>query len=344
MRWLVEVSAIGKGDPQAFCVDADSWQRALQIVRAHRGETSAMSGFSIELLEEGYRAVDPVARLRFVVKRAAEGAPLSAIDPAILASAGGSKPPGAKKPSQAPGGQSAAPQPPGAPAPPVAHAGAPAAPTHAAAPATPGAQAASPIQVPAAADSRPKVAPPRPLAQATAQSGKSVPPLRASTPPPPVSVPQAPATLVAPTEVPPQAVPSQPMTEPAPTVVAPQPIGAPLPGLATFSVLSKREEHPSPSAPLSYREYVFVAAPGTAEGVAVSILLGQLELVQASLAGSRSGKLVQLAVFDEAYVGKPPRPPLATLVWKDWRGEPVVSFPRRASVAPPGSKDRKSVV
>ena len=46
-----------------------------------------MSGFSIELLEEGYRAVDPVARLRFVVKRAAEDTPVSAIDPAILAGA-----------------------------------------------------------------------------------------------------------------------------------------------------------------------------------------------------------------------------------------------------------------
>ena len=33
-----------------------------------------MSGFSIELLEEGYRAVDPLARVRFVVKRAPDDA------------------------------------------------------------------------------------------------------------------------------------------------------------------------------------------------------------------------------------------------------------------------------
>ena len=36
-----------------------------------------MSGFSIELLEEGYRAIDPVARVRFVVKRAPDDAPVT---------------------------------------------------------------------------------------------------------------------------------------------------------------------------------------------------------------------------------------------------------------------------
>jgi hypothetical protein len=127
------------------------------------------------------------------------------------------------------------------------------------------------------------------------------------------------------------------MTEPAPTVVSPPPVGAPLPGLPAFTVLSQRSESPTAASPLSYREYVFVLPKDTVEGVAVGVLLGQLELVQASLASAPSGKLVQLAAFDEAYVGKPPRPPLATLVWKDWRGEPVVSFPRKASI-PPGSR------
>lgn len=335
MRWLVEVSAIGKGDPQSFCVTADSWQRALQIVRAHRGETSAMSGFSIELLEEGYRAVDPVARLRFVVKRAGENTPLSPID--MTAGAGGSKPP-AKPDAPKPGTSAAPPAATPAQAEPQKPEGAKAEPPKAEPPKA---------VVPPAAESKPKGGPPRPGAAAPAKAnGKSVPPPKAiePTPAPPKAVAIAPSatldgptTVAVPVQIPPQAVPSQPLTEPAPTVIAPQPVGAPLPGLPAFTVLSKREEHPSPSAPLSYREYVFIVPKGTAEGVAVSVLLGQLDLVQASLAGSRSGKLVQLAIFDEAYTGKPPRPPIATLVWKDWRGEPMVSFPRRASVAPPGS-------
>src|SRR4051794_11110574 len=78
MRWLVEVSSLTKTDPQKFCVEAESWQRALQAARSQRGEEGPMSGFSIELLEEGYRAVDPVARVRFVVKRAPDDMPVTA--------------------------------------------------------------------------------------------------------------------------------------------------------------------------------------------------------------------------------------------------------------------------
>src|ERR1041385_8996647 len=70
MRWLVEVSSLSKGDAQKYCVEAESWQRALQAARSQRGDEGPMSGFSIKLLEEGYRAVDPLARVRFVVKRA----------------------------------------------------------------------------------------------------------------------------------------------------------------------------------------------------------------------------------------------------------------------------------
>src|SRR5436309_2127437 len=77
MRWLVEVSSLGKTDLQKFVVDAESWQRALQAARAQRGEEGPMSGFSIELLEEGYRAVDPLARVRFVVKRAPDDMPVT---------------------------------------------------------------------------------------------------------------------------------------------------------------------------------------------------------------------------------------------------------------------------
>src|SRR6187200_1907144 len=72
MRWLVDVSSLSKTDTQKVCVEAESWQRALQAARAQRGEEGPMSGFAIELLAEGYRAVDPVARMRFVVKRAGD--------------------------------------------------------------------------------------------------------------------------------------------------------------------------------------------------------------------------------------------------------------------------------
>src|SRR5215471_9107716 len=78
MRWQVEITPIGKADAQAVVVEAESWQKALQAARAMRGESGPMSGFSIELLESGYRAVDPMARLVYVVKRAADDAAITA--------------------------------------------------------------------------------------------------------------------------------------------------------------------------------------------------------------------------------------------------------------------------
>ena len=394
MRWLVEVSAIGKADQQSFCVDADSWQHALQLVRTHRGEIGPMNGFSIELLEEGYRAVDPVARARFAVKRAPDDRPLTEpvltgdTKPSAQAESGappsgpakpgaiGSTPPGSAqdrpassatrrdepaaapraatkrssdKPASAPASvrpgastlvlgsiAGAKPAPvaskPAAPAPaPVASK--PAAP--APAPGSPKATAPSPAHSPprpsgggSPASTRPAAGqPPKSTPAVTVQPSGNVGSVgdtgsRAAQPDSSLA-----ATVETPVVKPPQALPA----EPAPA----RAVGSALPGLPALKILSRREEEPSAVTPLTYREYAFLVPEGTNEGLAVSVLLGQLELVQAGLATSRAGKLVNLAVFDVEFAGKRPGPPLATLSWKDWRGEPVVSFPRRASLVPP---------
>src|SRR5580692_532255 len=72
MRWLVEVTSLGKTEKDSLYVDADSWQKALQVARSLRGESEPLSGFSIELLDEGCRAVDPVSRVSYEVHRAPE--------------------------------------------------------------------------------------------------------------------------------------------------------------------------------------------------------------------------------------------------------------------------------
>ncbi len=61
-------------DVQSVVVAAESWQKALHAARVSRGDAGPISGFSIELLDEGYRAVDPLARRRYDVKRAADDA------------------------------------------------------------------------------------------------------------------------------------------------------------------------------------------------------------------------------------------------------------------------------
>jgi hypothetical protein len=112
-------------------------------------------------------------------------------------------------------------------------------------------------------------------------------------------------------------------------------------------VISKREEDPSDSMPLTYREYSFLVAKGTTEDAAAQALLVQFLRVRKALESVKPGKLVNLAAFDEAFTGRPTVPPIATLKWKDWRGEPVVSFPRRdgkkddvPTVVSPGPVDR----
>jgi len=275
MRWQVEVMSMDKTDAQSVVVEAESWQRALQAARTARGEKGPISGFSIELLDEGYRAVDPLARLRFDVKRAADDAPLT--DLASVA-----------RPAQSP---------------------------------------AHPVPGAHAADAPPSAAEP-----------KKKPP-----PPPPV---RAAAPVVAPTPVlafaptngggPDATIRTEavrfdaPATPPPP----PPPPSAPSPEFSlpvpATQVIFKREHDPTERLPLTYREYVFTVARGVDEAACERLLRTQLALVRASIAAGRPGKFINLAVFDTVFQGRPPVPPVATLSWKDWKGEPQVAFPRRA--------------
>ena len=99
-------------------------------------------------------------------------------------------------------------------------------------------------------------------------------------------------------------------------------------------VIFKREHDPNERLPLTYREYVFTVARGVDEVLGERLLRTQLDQVRASIATARPGKFVNLAVFDVVFQGRPPVPPLATLAWKDWTGEAVVAFPRRAPAEP----------
>ncbi len=283
MRWLVEVTALGKSEKESLFLESDSWQKALQGARAQRGDTAPMSGFSIELLDDGCRAVDPVSRVRYDVRKAPDDAGPARSQPARPASQA------AAPVASAPSTQSA----PSAPRAPVA----------------PVASAASARPQPSASPARTAVA----SSASTAASGVAMhAPAAAPQPPPAVIAPQpAPAPVAAPVQAP-----------------APQrtDVAAGIPSQIVF----KREQDPTDSMPLAYREYVYSVPPGTTEAMAETLLATQFELVRGSLERLPPGKLVNLAVFDLVFQGKPPVPPLATVAWKDWRGAPVIAFPRRA--------------
>ncbi len=367
MRWIVEVSSVGKAEKHACCVESESWQRALQLARTLRGDNGPMTGFSIELLDEGFSAVDPMTRLRYFVKRAADDAPLSALPPGM----------GVKPPSIAPAPPSApvsAPDPPTLQRPPVAQA-APIAPQIVPVPAATPAPATTPTAAPimnkanrsktfvfgssgAALLSEARQAeaakpPPQPVrAEAPRPPSNAPPPVAAkpatpavetkpSAPPRPDTPSAAPARAAAPAPVASSVAPAPaPVVAPAPApVVLPAPAHAaappaPPPTLPGIEVLHKREQDPDGSSPLTYREYVYFFPAASNETMARAMLVAQFELVRAALEGVRPGKLVNLAIFDVAFQGRPPVPPMVTLTWKDWKGEPAIDFPRRKQNGP----------
>ncbi len=78
MRWIVDVSSLeGKEPAQNYCVEAESWQGALQSARRLRGDESRMAGFSIDITNDGCKAVDPSKKLRYEVKRTTDATPLT---------------------------------------------------------------------------------------------------------------------------------------------------------------------------------------------------------------------------------------------------------------------------
>jgi hypothetical protein len=275
MRWLVEVTSLGKTEKDSLYVDADSWQKALQVARTLRGETDPMSGFSIELLDEGCRAVDPGSRMSYEVHRAPEDGPPPAMRPSVAPRASASvAPPPAAVPAPAP-------------------------------------QGGSPELAP-----RPRSRfPSRPPISATATMMIGAPPVMAAPPAAPAGVDGV-----------------RPSTAPARSVAhAPRGDAA---AILPSQIVFKREQDATDALPLTYREYVYVVPPGSTEMAAATLVQTQLELVRTSLERMPAGKLVNLAVFDTAFQGKPTVPPLATLAWKDWRGAALVSFPRQPGRAP----------
>lgn len=258
MRWFVDISPLGSsgGQKLKWCIEAAGWQPALKEARALRGEEGPLGGFSIELLDDGARAVDPAAKIRYVIREAPADAPL----------------------------------------------------THALAGAVSGAAKSEPAKVEAAPKSEPKPAP----------APKSEP----------EKVEAKPA---------PAAVEADDVDIPVDTEDAGGEETARAPGLPEARLLQSREEDPTERSPLTYREQVYVVDEATSDVDVERLILARFEALKEGLAAAKPGRFVNLAVFDQAFTGKPTKRPRATLTWKDWRGAPEIRFPAsdRASLQPP---------
>jgi hypothetical protein len=281
MRWFVEISSLGKdaAAPKVLCVDAAQWQPALQKARSLSGDDGPLSNFSIELLDDGYRAIDPATRHKFIVRRAPDDEPLSEAPPAAPA-------PAAKASTPAP---------------------APAAKASTPAPAKAAAAGSAGLATTMVFGSQGSVETRTP-AEAAREDAK-----RASSRP--ITLVDE-STTVAPALA----------EKVAAAVFSAEPtvVGAPI------EVLFKREDDPSERSPLTYREVGYLVDEGTPEDACVALLRERFEEVRVALRAVKNGRLVNLAVFDHRFTGKPRRRPVATLTWKDWRGdEPEIRFPAR---------------
>jgi hypothetical protein len=326
MRWFVEISSLGQSaqPSRTLCVEAPQWQPALQKARALRGDGGPLSNFSIELLESGYRAIDPTARVRYQVQRAPDDAALTD---------GG-------EPTAGTPAEIASPEPPAAAAP-------------------------DPASLP----------PMRPMAETVPFISEGL--ALVHPPSPPASVPRgrdgeggASAHVDADAErrAPPDAeadgdggastqveadgegrFPNQIENDEAPKRARAHTISFSSEGSAArhAAVAAQALHAASPSAdptersPLTYRELVYAVAPGTSEQLVEALLLARFEEARRSLDDVRPGKLINVAVFDHVFQGRPARRPVATLAWKDWRSQgPEIRFPLRdgeVASAPPSS-------
>ncbi|APR83724.1 DNA-binding protein HU [Minicystis rosea] len=334
MRWFVEISPLGAkaGPSTTLCVEAPQWQPALQKARALRGDNGALSNFSIELLDDGFRAIDPSARLRYIVRRAPDETPVSSgsipppepaeeplkkrpLSQTVSYSSTGAAIIAAEAEKLAPVVAKGA-----EPAPAKsAEASKPAAKAEATKPAAEPAKAQNPLMQTvafsspgAAAVNEPSLESPKPsiAAKPAAKSATLATPDAAKT------AADAKATVASKVEAKAETKPAAKGTDES---KSPESVK-----------VSSREENPSESSPLTYREAVFAVAPGTTEADARQVILDRFADVRASLEDARMGKLVNLAVFDHVFQGKPQRRPLVTLTWKDWKGdEPELRYPAR---------------
>ena len=375
MRWFVEVSwGVDESTfSERYCVEAKAWQAALQSVRKLRGDSGPLSKFSIELLVDGYRAVDPVRKTGYVVSQAPSDAPLAL--PTSENGAGhvgpGSTVPPAMGSSDFPVVDTAVAVVPPSAASVRALVGVgpvsqfetiPTTPV----PATPGAKKvmagargsstgssapslrASGTAVRAAPSVAPR--PAAPCRSASPRASGQSPALDVKSAAPAVSPVVAHSSAdVALAASPPAAFPvvaHSPATAADAVLAASPPAavqGAKLweerqerpSGLPEFEVFSSRSQAPTAEVPISYREIACVVAPGTPREAVEALLRARFEAARAELAASPWGQLIQIGVFDHVFDARPQRAPLGTLAWKDWRGEAVLAYPAFGEAALP---------
>lgn len=385
MRWVVELPAPSGGTAATVTVESDSWAGALSSAR---GGVSIRK-FRCEFENDGVvRVNDLEANERYTVRpyRAslapagdapATTAPVADAAPPVLR--GVTIPPAASgRPSRAPasaspaGSFSVAP-PPGTSVAMPPRSSTPPTPAFAADP-VPDIDVPSPLSGTVVTSSVPAVV----AAKAAEPEAPAIVAERPAEPPPPPVVAEKPSdpapsaaavaapldlgatvvdlpVFVAPTPTPTPTPAALPETAP-PAAVIHEVVGTPAANgshdaaLVSSSLLFERDQDPSATNPLTYRERVFTVASGTSIPQAEALARHSLTALKRALATRPRGRYVTVAVFDHVFSHRPSESPLVVLRWKDWRSDvpelqvrpalPPVAVPTPVSPAfPNGASD-----
>ena len=113
-------------------------------------------------------------------------------------------------------------------------------------------------------------------------------------------------------------------------------VGSSLPACRRCKVLSSREQNPNDASPLTYREYAFAVRPEPPKRSPPSVSARAARATSKRISRREDGQAREPRGVRRRVHRQAARPPLATLTWKDWKGEPVVGIPatdaRRAAV------------
>jgi len=152
-----------------------------------------------------------------------------------------------------------------------------------------------------------------------------------------------------------------PARNPAPPSVSPgagfanvpRPSGPPPTAIENkLILLATREEQPTGSSPLHFRERMYAVPLPIEAGTAEKLATKLLREAQDELREQRGAKFVRIELFDHVWRSRPDRPAVVRVEWKDWNKGIDIEFPlqddtreepRVSSVPPPATEDRLSV-
>jgi len=320
VRWEVSIPAAkGRATASKVTVDAENWLTALKTGLIQAGDKTPLgSSFDCAILEDESVKVSDFARSCVYLLKPLGGGPAPATPPkAPVESYAPPKPKSVSIPADSVPRPSASLAPttpapaPSVAAPPVVPVPVVVPPPVLVAPPLPVAIAPTPIALAATAPAQPPVGGPVPGVVSPSAAAAA----RVSTTPASVA-PPAPA--------------------PRASAAAAKPAA---PALPPHQVFARRDENPDAGNPLTYRDRIFAVPPATKPEDAVLLLKHYFAEIQLEIAGHGPGKFINLAAFDHVFKGRPERPALATLSWKDWRGaDPEITFPAAVPSSPTPAK------